>query len=114
QSARSYPGPDGTADLRVGKVTVRKYVGTPRRGCTATPPCRSARGYARMHYLVVRTEVRQLTPEELAAAWAKGVPARDERVWPECRRQTAFAHNLESALHLARALATVGAVRAGR
>jgi len=67
-----------------------------------------------MHYLVVRTEVRQLTPEELAAAWAAGVPARDERVWPECRRQTAFAHNLESALHLARALATVGAVRAGR
>jgi hypothetical protein len=67
-----------------------------------------------MHYLVVRTEVRQLTPEELAAAWAKGVPARDERLSPECRRQTAFAHNLESALHLARALATVGAVRAGR
>lgn len=67
-----------------------------------------------MHYLVVRTEVRQLTPQELVAAWAGGTPARDERVWPECRRQTAFAHNLESALHLARALATVGPVRAGR
>src|SRR5690606_29229959 len=67
-----------------------------------------------MHYVVVRTEVRQLTPEELVAAWAGGTPARDERVWPECLRQTAFAHNLESALHLARALATVGPVRAGR
>lgn len=67
-----------------------------------------------MYYLVVRTDIRQLSPREMAAAWATGGAARDERASPEHRRQTAFADNLASALHLARALASVGAVRAGR
>jgi hypothetical protein len=67
-----------------------------------------------MHYLVVRTDVRKLSPHDLAVTWAEGGLARDERTSPEHRRQTAFADNLESALHLARALATVGAVRGGR
>lgn len=67
-----------------------------------------------MSYLVVRTDVRQVSPRDLAVRWAGGDRARDEPTWPEHRRQSAFADNLESALHLARALATVGAVRAGR
>lgn len=67
-----------------------------------------------MQYVVVRTDIRRLTPGDLAAAWAQGGSPRDERALPEPRRQVAFADNLESALQLARALATVGTVRSGR
>jgi hypothetical protein len=68
----------------------------------------------KVQYVVVRTDVRRLTPDDLTAAWAQGGTPRDERTLPEPRRQVAFADNLESALHLARALATVGTVRSGR
>lgn len=67
-----------------------------------------------MHYLVVRTNVRRLSSRDLAVTWATGGRARDEHTFPEPRQQTAFAQNLDAALQLARALATVGAVRAGR
>ncbi|MBB5871698.1 hypothetical protein F4553_005077 [Allocatelliglobosispora scoriae] len=67
-----------------------------------------------MRYLIVRTEVRTFKPEEVNAAWDEGGSLRDECEAPELRRQTAEADNLDSALHLARALASVGAVRSGR
>lgn len=67
-----------------------------------------------MRYVVVRTEVRRVALKELAAMLAKGSRIRDERTDPEQRRQTAFADNLDAALHLARALASVGPVRTGR
>jgi hypothetical protein len=67
-----------------------------------------------MRYLVVRTDVRRLAPEDLSASLADGGRARDERTAPEPRRQTASADSLDVALRLARALASVGPVRAGR
>jgi hypothetical protein len=67
-----------------------------------------------LHYLVVRTEIRRLTPHDLDVTWAARGHARDERACPEPRRQTAFADSLDAALMLARALASVGPVRAGR
>lgn len=67
-----------------------------------------------MRYLIVRTEVRTFDPDELNAAWHEGEALRDESEAPELRRQTAEADNLDAALHLARALASVGAVRSGR
>lgn len=67
-----------------------------------------------MRYLIVRTDVRCVAPDELTTAWTNGLMLRDERVAPEPRRQTVFAEDREAALHLARALASVGPVRAGR
>jgi hypothetical protein len=67
-----------------------------------------------MRYLIVRTEVRAVGPEEVAAAWAEGVRIRDERTAPEPRRQIVTADDRDAALNLARALASVGAVRSGR
>jgi hypothetical protein len=67
-----------------------------------------------MRYLIVRTDVRAVAPDELAFAWASGARIRDERTAPEPRRQTMFAEDRDAALHLARALASVGPVRAGR
>lgn len=67
-----------------------------------------------MRYLIVRTDVRAVAPDELASAWASGLRVRDERTAPEPRRQTMFAEDRDAALHLARALASVGPVRAGR
>jgi hypothetical protein len=67
-----------------------------------------------LQYAVVRTDIRRLTPADLTAAWAGGSYARDERTSPEPRRQVAFADSLEAALHLARALTSVGLVRSGR
>jgi hypothetical protein len=59
-----------------------------------------------MRYLIVRTDIRVATDDS-------AVP-RDERRYPETRRQTATAEDWDSALHLARALAACGAVRSGR
>ncbi|HYN94609.1 MAG TPA: hypothetical protein VES42_12240 [Pilimelia sp.] len=67
-----------------------------------------------MRYLVVRTEVRAVAPDDIVAAWDGDGPLRDERVAPEARRQTVCATDRDAALHLARALASVGPVRAGR
>jgi hypothetical protein len=67
-----------------------------------------------MRYLIVRTEIRAVGPDEVVAAWADGVRIRDERTDPEPRRQIVLAEDREAALNLARALAAVGAVRAGR
>jgi hypothetical protein len=67
-----------------------------------------------MRYLIVRTDVRALEPDQITAAWADGIRIRDERTAPEPRRQTVCADDREAALNLARALAAVGAVRAGR
>jgi hypothetical protein len=67
-----------------------------------------------MRYLIVKTEVRSVAPDELALAWENGGRVRDEQTTPEFRRQTMFAENRDAALHLARALAAVGSVRAGR
>lgn len=67
-----------------------------------------------MPYLVVRTEVRPLSLNDLARVWTTGGRARDERTHPERRWQTAVADDLEAAWRLARALSSVGPVRAGR
>ncbi|OLB81551.1 MAG: hypothetical protein AUI14_02875 [Actinobacteria bacterium 13_2_20CM_2_71_6] len=60
-----------------------------------------------MRYLIVRTEVRDPGLD------GPGQP-RDERRCPETRRQVASAADREAAMHMARALAACGAVRAGR
>jgi hypothetical protein len=67
-----------------------------------------------MRYLIVRTDVRAIGPDEVAAAWGEGARIRDERTDPEPRRQIVTAEDREAALSLARALAAVGAVRSGR
>jgi hypothetical protein len=67
-----------------------------------------------MRYLIVRTEVRPVGLDDINALWGEDVPLRDETEAPEPRRQTAEADSLEAALRLARALASVGAVRSGR
>jgi hypothetical protein len=67
-----------------------------------------------MRYLIVKTEIREVAPDELAAAFENGYRVRDEQTAPEFRRQTMFAEDRDAALHLARALAAVGPVRAGR
>ena len=67
-----------------------------------------------MRYLVVRTDVRRLAAGELADALRRGDHVRDELNSPEIRRQTVTAEDRESALHLARALASHGSVRNGR
>ena len=67
-----------------------------------------------MRYQIVRTDVRAVAHDELTSAWANGARVRDERTTPEQRRQTMFAEDRDAALHLARALASVGPVRAGR
>ncbi|HEY2946912.1 MAG TPA: hypothetical protein VGJ53_00705 [Micromonosporaceae bacterium] len=67
-----------------------------------------------MRFLIVRTEVRTKAPGEVTEAWALGGRVRDERTDPEQRRQTAFADDRDAAMHLARALSSVGAVKAGR
>jgi hypothetical protein len=67
-----------------------------------------------MAFLIVRTDVRAIGPDQLASSWVDGVTLRDERTAPEARRQTVCAEDREAALRLARALAAVGAVRSGR
>ena len=67
-----------------------------------------------MRYLIVRTDVRTIDEDQVAAAWAEGMRIRDETTAPEPRRQIVTADDREAALNLARALAAVGAVRAGR
>jgi hypothetical protein len=59
-----------------------------------------------MRYLIVRTDVRE---QDLNSPGQ-----RDERRYPEHRRQVASAQDRDAALHLARALASCGAVRSGR
>ncbi|MBX6358405.1 MAG: hypothetical protein IRZ05_21450 [Micromonosporaceae bacterium] len=67
-----------------------------------------------MRYLIVRTDVRAVGPDEVVAAWSEGARIRDERTDPEPRRQIVMAEDRDAAFRLARALAAVGAVRAGR
>jgi hypothetical protein len=67
-----------------------------------------------MRFLIVRTDVRSVAPDEATATWADGGRVRDERTAPEPRRQTVSAEDRDAAMHLARALASVGSVRAGR
>jgi hypothetical protein len=67
-----------------------------------------------MRFLIVRTDIRAAADDELAAALADGRRLRDEPTTPEHRRQTVRAEDREAALLLARALSSVGAVRAGR
>ncbi|WP_433551437.1 hypothetical protein ACQP08_28005 [Micromonospora zamorensis] len=67
-----------------------------------------------MRFLIVRTEIRAVADGDIAAAWADGHRLRDETTAPEPRRQTVHAEDRDAALLLARALATVGAVRAGK
>lgn len=67
-----------------------------------------------MRFLIVRTDIRTAADADIAAAWADGDPVRDERTIPEQRRQVVHADDRDAALGLARALSTVGAVRAGR
>jgi hypothetical protein len=67
-----------------------------------------------MRYLIVRTEVKPIAPEDVVASFLDESPLRDESVDPEQRRQVAEADNLIAALQLARALASMGAVRSGR
>jgi hypothetical protein len=63
-----------------------------------------------MPYLIVRTDVRQVSAEAVDAPKY----ARDERSDPERRRQTAMAESRDTALHMARAFASSGPVRSGR
>ncbi|WP_319459463.1 hypothetical protein [Micromonospora sp. RTP1Z1] len=67
-----------------------------------------------MRFLIVRTDIRTAADIDIAAAWAGGGLLRDETTTPEPRRQVVHADDREAALLLARALATVGAVRSGR
>ncbi|GAB3157335.1 hypothetical protein GCM10027290_57990 [Micromonospora sonneratiae] len=67
-----------------------------------------------MRFLIVRTDIRAAADDDVAAAWACGGRLRDEQTAPELRRQTLHAEDLDAAMLLARALSTVGAVRAGR
>ncbi|MFI6267121.1 hypothetical protein [Micromonospora sp. NPDC051006] len=67
-----------------------------------------------MRFLIVRTDIRSVADGDIAAAWAGGHRLRDETTAPEPRRQIVHADDRDAALILARALATVGAVRAGR
>lgn len=67
-----------------------------------------------MRFLIVRTEVKAIAPEDVVASFVDERPLRDESRSPEQRRQVAEADNLDSALQLAKALASVGAVRSGR
>ncbi|MEW2331105.1 hypothetical protein AB0880_25255 [Micromonospora chersina] len=67
-----------------------------------------------MRFLIVRTEIRAAADTDIAAAWAGGGRLRDETSAPEPRRQVVHAEDRDAALLLARALSTVGAVRAGR
>ncbi|WP_406041132.1 hypothetical protein OG799_33535 [Micromonospora sp. NBC_00898] len=67
-----------------------------------------------MRFLIVRTDIRAAADIDIAAAWADGGRLRDETTTPEPRRQVVHAEDRDAALLLARALATVGAVRAGR
>ncbi|MFJ8688087.1 hypothetical protein [Micromonospora wenchangensis] len=67
-----------------------------------------------MRYLIVRTDIRTAADIDLAATWAGGGCLRNETTAPEQRRQTVHAEDRDAALLLARALSTVGAVRAGR
>jgi hypothetical protein len=67
-----------------------------------------------MRFLIVRTDIRAIGPEELSSVWERGGRLRDERTTPEPRRQTVCANDRDAALRLARALASVGAVRSGR
>ncbi|HEY3011091.1 MAG TPA: hypothetical protein VGJ63_23965 [Micromonosporaceae bacterium] len=67
-----------------------------------------------MRFLIVRTEVRTKAPDDVTDAWALGGHVRDERSDPEQRRQTVSADDWGAAMHLARALSSVGAVKAGR
>lgn len=67
-----------------------------------------------MRFLIIRTDIQTPAEAELTAALAPGRRLRDERTSPEPRRQVVHAEDREAALLLARALAQVGAVRAGR
>ncbi|RKN40002.1 hypothetical protein [Micromonospora endolithica] len=67
-----------------------------------------------MRFLIVRTDVRAAADVDIAAAWSGGGRLRDETTAPEPRRQVVHAEDRDAALHLARAIASVGAVRAGR
>lgn len=67
-----------------------------------------------MRFLIVRTDIRTAADADIAAIWARGGHLRDERTTPEARRQVARADDREAAMVLARALASVGAVRSGR
>ncbi|MDG4784645.1 hypothetical protein O7626_01620 [Micromonospora sp. WMMD1102] len=67
-----------------------------------------------MRFLIVRTDIRAAADDDLAAAWAQGERLRDEQTSPEQRRQILRAEDRDAALVLARALASVGAVRSGR
>ncbi|MEH0827317.1 MULTISPECIES: hypothetical protein [unclassified Micromonospora] len=67
-----------------------------------------------MRFLIVRTDIRTAADNDIAAAWADGGLLRDETTAPEPRRQIVHAEDRDAALLLARALATVGAVRSGR
>ncbi|MDG4806066.1 hypothetical protein O7634_04780 [Micromonospora sp. WMMD1120] len=67
-----------------------------------------------MRFLIVRTDIRAVADRDIAAAWADGHRLRDETTTPEARRQTVHAEDRDAALLLARALSTVGAVRAGK
>lgn len=67
-----------------------------------------------MRFLIVRTSIRAAADADITAAWAGGRRLRDETTRPEPRRQVVHAEDRDAALVLARALATVGAVRAGK
>ncbi|MFI7021704.1 hypothetical protein [Micromonospora sp. NPDC049900] len=67
-----------------------------------------------MRFLIVRTDIRAVADTDITAAWVGGRRLRDETTRPEPRRQVVHAEDRDAALHLARAIATVGAVRSGR
>ncbi|MCI4062539.1 hypothetical protein MRQ36_08175 [Micromonospora sp. R77] len=67
-----------------------------------------------MRFLIVRTDIRTVVDTDIAAAWADGGRLRDETTTPEPRRQVVHAEDRDAALLLARALASVGAVRCGK
>jgi hypothetical protein len=66
-----------------------------------------------MSYLVVRTDIRLIGSDEIAAIIADGGRVRDEPARPEVRQQSLVAHDRPTALRLARVLALTGPVRGG-
>jgi hypothetical protein len=67
-----------------------------------------------MSYLVVRTEIRPIGPDEIAAIISDGGRVRDEPARPEICQQSLIAHDRPTALRLAQVLTLTGTVRGGR
>ena len=67
-----------------------------------------------MRFLIVRTDIRTAAADDLRRAWADGHRLRDETTPPSRAGRSSMPRTGTPRCQLARALASVGAVRAGR